>query len=511
MTSVEFAKLYLEKGLSIIPVRSLRYSRKEDDFKTPLVKWADFQLRYPSVEEIHEWFSRYPEAGIAIVTGKLSGIVVVDFDSEKAIKWAEERELLNTACVRTRRGIHAYYRYPQGREIRNSVNVQGMRIDIRAEGGYVVAPPTAYPGGVYEWLKPLDLIAELPEIFIIQNTGTTVTKIADIARGVEQGRRNSSLASYAGHLFSMGFSFQDVLQACLIWNGRNTPPLDEKEVERTVQSIYRTHIRNLVSVAYYEKNLARYPLFVYSKDLIHTHNEIVYIEDPLEYNNKKIERHWKVVPGKYGLPGPFDEAVFLAVFKIIYEKYGPSFRNPADVGSLRNICRFLNIDDNSGENRREVAVSLLRLKTLTVISENLYYSAERNSFITDYFSVFDRVKFYGEASSNTKEARTIYLWVNPVVAKNFQHGFAVRIDWNVFLKLPGIARGLYRLLSAYDFNKSITFSYSKLAKKLQIKEYASIPEIKKQLTPALRQLHNIAGIQYKIIPHHNTVYFEFYK
>jgi hypothetical protein len=166
ITPLDWALKYLNNGLSVIPVKGLYYSSDERDIKTPFIKWQPYTQRLPSEEEVLSWFQRFEKAGVAIVTGKVSGIVVVDFDSSDAIEFARRNNLLNTVIVKTRKGLHAYYAYPD-REIRNTVNIRGMKIDIRGEGGYVVAPPTEYPGGKYEWMVEFsrDKLAPFPQVF----------------------------------------------------------------------------------------------------------------------------------------------------------------------------------------------------------------------------------------------------------------------------------------------------------------------------------------------------------
>ena len=52
---------------------------------------------------------------MAVITARVSGLVVVDFDSKEAVNYAKENGLLNPPLVRTGRGLHTYFRYPVGR------------------------------------------------------------------------------------------------------------------------------------------------------------------------------------------------------------------------------------------------------------------------------------------------------------------------------------------------------------------------------------------------------------
>ena len=132
---IRFALEYLNKwGFSIIPLLPN---------KKPLIKWEEFQKRKPTEKDIRGWWSTYPEAMIGIVTGEISGIAVIDVDTKDLIE--ADSFLLgsitgDTPLVGTPRGYHYYFAYQDG--ITNTVNIKGEKIDIRAEGGYVIAPPS---------------------------------------------------------------------------------------------------------------------------------------------------------------------------------------------------------------------------------------------------------------------------------------------------------------------------------------------------------------------------------
>lgn len=104
------------------------------------------------------WWDRWPDAGIGIHCGPGSGIWVLDVDAGKPginVLSEIEAELgrLDTYRVATGGGgYHYYWRWPEGRTIRNHVaaRIEGVRIeglDVRAHGGYVVAPPSPHPSG----------------------------------------------------------------------------------------------------------------------------------------------------------------------------------------------------------------------------------------------------------------------------------------------------------------------------------------------------------------------------
>lgn len=109
---------------------------------------------------IRAWWEQWPAANVGIATGAASGLVVLDVDprhggdTSLAILESQVGALPRTLVVRTGSGgLHIYFKAPS-RPVRNSASKLGAGLDIRAEGGYVVAPPSRHQaGGVYEWLS----------------------------------------------------------------------------------------------------------------------------------------------------------------------------------------------------------------------------------------------------------------------------------------------------------------------------------------------------------------------
>ena len=145
----DYARYYVKHGLSVIPLKPRS--------KEPLVAWKQYQERLPSPNELEEWF-KGRRANIAVVTGRVSGnLVVLDFDSKDSFKAFVEKlksasELLridinNTWIVETGKGYHVYLRLPR-EDLVPSTKVRLVEgVDLKAEGGYVVAPPSTHPSG----------------------------------------------------------------------------------------------------------------------------------------------------------------------------------------------------------------------------------------------------------------------------------------------------------------------------------------------------------------------------
>ena len=92
---IDAAIEYLEQGLSIIPIRP--------DTKRPAIRWKEYQTRQPTHEEVEQWFTTWPDANIAVVTGEVSGIVIVDCDNDEALSSALSCDMRSPIRVSTKR------------------------------------------------------------------------------------------------------------------------------------------------------------------------------------------------------------------------------------------------------------------------------------------------------------------------------------------------------------------------------------------------------------------------
>ena len=139
---LEAALKYREGGWSVFPV-------KPGIKKVPYVQWEPYMREPANEAEIRGWWQKWPEARIGLVTGKVSGVVVLDMDGEKGGEFLKGKELPPTCCVRTARGKHLYFKYPDF-YVHNYVKVNGL--DIRGDRGYVMLPPSSHhTGRAYEW------------------------------------------------------------------------------------------------------------------------------------------------------------------------------------------------------------------------------------------------------------------------------------------------------------------------------------------------------------------------
>jgi hypothetical protein len=248
---LDSALAYARRGWSVIPL----WPRE----KRPLIPWAPYQHHRPEEAEIREWFRRWPSANVGIVTGAVSSLVVVDVDplhgGDDRLRALEEAHgpLPDTIKATTGGGgLHVYFAHPGG-IVHNKVGLVAG-IDLRGDGGFVVAPPSVHPSGRrYAWLVP-DLAeharpAPMPRwlLHFVRERGyrpghTLAHWRRLVKEGIPEGERNNSVASLAGHLFWRGIDPEVILDLLLCWNAsRCRPPLSEDEVARTVESIMRLH------------------------------------------------------------------------------------------------------------------------------------------------------------------------------------------------------------------------------------------------------------------------------
>jgi hypothetical protein len=111
-----------------------------------------------NLDQVHAWWSQFPEANIGIVTGAVSGLAVVDVDANRdgllrlGELEAKHGTLPETPTAQTGGGgMHLLFSLPvEG--LTNSINRIAQGIDVRAEGGYIVAPPSRHASGrIYAW------------------------------------------------------------------------------------------------------------------------------------------------------------------------------------------------------------------------------------------------------------------------------------------------------------------------------------------------------------------------
>lgn len=201
-------------------------------------------------EQITEWWRRYRRANVAIATGGAQ-LVVLDADPRHGGDQSLQRlildhgpEVYDTLRATTGRGgTHMYFQRPAGVNIRDSAGTLAPGLDIRAIGGYAIAPPSRRPNGrYYAWVQGTEGEPPMLPASLIPLLISARRQRGDISDGapVTEGERNDRLFRLGCGLRATGFTLHEVGAALQTINElRCRPPLDPDEVRRITDSVAR--------------------------------------------------------------------------------------------------------------------------------------------------------------------------------------------------------------------------------------------------------------------------------
>ncbi len=273
--------------------------------KVPLTK-RGFKDASTDTEQIESWWREHPNANIGVAT---AGLLVVDIDGEENSWLADDPEKMadlvrGPLSLTPGGGRHHLFRQPEGKVWSNTSGRLAPRVDTRANGGYIVAPPSVIGGKAYSWAETLELDAppgQLPEppawLAELLDNGPSrsaealpVTPIGapcspqgeSLAAGgnmIPSGQRNATLARLAGTMRRVGMSADEILAALVTVNrNRCLPPLSDAEVARTAASVAR-YEPDQVAVAVVENHWAQdgeteRPAYVSAFDLCREFTEL---------------------------------------------------------------------------------------------------------------------------------------------------------------------------------------------------------------------------------------------
>lgn len=246
--TLQWARAYLSLGWSVIPLRP--------GDKKPSIKWEKYQTERPTDDDLVRWFGD-GKKNIAIVTGTISKLAVVDIDTSAGWKALEPvlKEHTKTPIVTTPRGgRHLYYLLPNGKTYGNNVKrVDGA--DFRCEGGYVAAPPSVGANGTpYGWKVGLEMpLLALPLQYIC--TVLSIDKALECSEGktvyidcsdsskvvtsrhvtFTDGRRDEDLFTTAYSLVLGGMQPSSIEQVLYFLTKSWNEPEDEAKVRQWVK------------------------------------------------------------------------------------------------------------------------------------------------------------------------------------------------------------------------------------------------------------------------------------
>jgi hypothetical protein len=215
---------------------------------------------------VRAWWSEHPTASIGIACGA-TGWLVVDIDPDKggfeSFDALREQEVithddLDTFTTRTGGGgMHIVYLQPQGVMIGNSAGKLGKGLDVRGDGGYIIAPPSGHPSGnLYQIeinTKPIPAPERLVELLTVRepsapvalvipkNLSRTLQRSYERVANATQGTRNETLNKASFYLFGLVREQQladgevrETMYAAGLRAG-----LDEREIQATLTSAWR--------------------------------------------------------------------------------------------------------------------------------------------------------------------------------------------------------------------------------------------------------------------------------
>ena len=116
-------------------------------------------LKDASTDEdaIRRWWEQWPRANVGVVTGSASGVIVLDVDGPEGMQTLKALPSLPDTCrTSTGAGAHYWFRHPGSSTVPTRTKLQ-PGLDLKADGGYVVAPPSVHRSGSgYCWRRGPD-------------------------------------------------------------------------------------------------------------------------------------------------------------------------------------------------------------------------------------------------------------------------------------------------------------------------------------------------------------------
>lgn len=235
------ALMYAELGYPVFPCAP--------GGKVPLTSHG-FKDATTDADRIEQWWKEHPAANIGIPT---EGLLVIDVDGADN-PWpgdpARAQELARGPVSLTPSGgRHHVFRQPDGKTCKNTAGRIAPSVDTRADGGYIVVPPSVVEGKSYRWAPTLELdcppdqlpeppiwlLAQLDSLDALVKGGPSVD-----GNAIPSGQRNATLARLAGSMRRVGMSRDEIFAALERANrNRCRPPLAVREVEGIAASICR--------------------------------------------------------------------------------------------------------------------------------------------------------------------------------------------------------------------------------------------------------------------------------
>lgn len=259
MEPVKAAHWFARRGYPVFPIwppeADASCSCKDPDCSSPgkhplsLLVPHGFKDATTDPQSIDQWWASWWDANVGVRTGWPSGLLVADvdpakggLDSVEALEY-EHGDVPETLGVATGGdGFHAWFEMPAA-DIRNSAGLLGPGLDIRANGGYVVAPPSLHVSGKRYRFDPSASLPVLPmPAWMLERLEAkpTASEPKALPALIPEGERNVWMTTLAGAMRRVGSGEGEIVHALLFANDlRCRPPLAAKELTKIAQSMMR--------------------------------------------------------------------------------------------------------------------------------------------------------------------------------------------------------------------------------------------------------------------------------
>src|SRR5829696_6359769 len=235
-----------------------------------------------------------------------------------------------------------------------------------------------------------------------------------------------------------------------------------------------------------ESNLEEYPLFAV-KTRNRKEDQLVFERRRKGESGTELVQRWEVEPpAKLGMPGPFDQDVYLAVLQLL-ERRGGMPRNGELDFSLYELREILSWSV-SGNTYEKIRQSLRRIASTTLTSENAFYNKAEERFLSDTFQIWSVHFSRTRQGRNTRERHTLRF--HPVFIRNYMAQYLKGLDPAFYWGLASpLSKRLYRLI---DHQRGGRLAWqtdlSALREQIPLPNYSYPSEIKRVLRVAHEEL-----------------------
>src|SRR5918912_442173 len=237
-----------------------------------------------------------------------------------------------------------------------------------------------------------------------------------------------------------------------------------------------------------EINLELLPLFLYktrgrSEESLEATNVISTAD------GQRLEQYIRVVGGReYGLPGPTERDVHVAIMKLVHRAGGM----PPDGVVSFSLYELLKVmgRNRGGNNYEKVRESLDRIADSVIYAKNAFYDNETEQFRTHRFTPWS-VHFSSTRQGQGRAAERHTLKFHEILVRSYNSGFLKTLDTDFFFSLKNpMAKSLYQLVDAKRRGKlSWTVGLKQLRQLIPMPEsYRYDSKIREKVEPGLKEL-----------------------